>query len=180
MVVSLSIKHVNINVLVGFSIIYDNINMVVSFSIIYDNINLLVSFSIIYVNINLLVSFSIIYVNINLLVSFPRFSSLVLYVSHGAPHQFVHGSKCKCEKYDEKKNINRSVNNYIIISDGQFWGSSLLALSVSNGTCHQFVYARLHTTLLHLRLEGYKNICRPAQDEEEAYSCDDIDVRNNS
>ena len=43
--------------------------------------------------------------------------------------------------------------------DGQFWGSSLLALSVSNGTCHQFVYARLHTTLLHLRLWPHNNIC---------------------
>ena len=38
------------------------------------------------------------------------------------------------------------------------FGGSLLALSVSNGTSHQFVYARLHTTLLHLPLWGYKNI----------------------
>ena len=84
----------------------------------------------------------------------------------------------RLKKLRRKRQMQIIRNRYI--NDGQFWGSSLLALSVSNGTCHQFVYARLHTTLLHLRLEGYKNICRPAQDEEEAYSCDDIDVRNKS
>ena len=62
----------------------------------------------------------------------------------------------RLKKLRRKRQMQIIRNRYI--NDGQFWGSSLLALSVSNGTSHQFVYARLHTTLLHLPMRGHEKI----------------------
>ena len=91
----------------------------------------------------------------HLVIKFPKFIEFGAYARDKIRLTLANDHPVLWSFCKRKRNICFQVYMY----DGQFWGSSLLALSVSNGTCHQFVYARLHTTLLHLRLWPHNNIC---------------------